>query len=224
MVYYKNAQTTYTSQGHTYKVQLFGDDTKYDGVEHGDLGITLNSNDEYCLLAQPWYMLADTLIHELTHATAYQYVSGTNSGNFDSFNSDKIYEFYERGLITLSEWQEFQNNQSTKTEPLYSKLVYLVECQRGEYAAYQVGADFMDSVGGDMLEDYQESYIGYSPFRKTYITQYVNVSNGVNGADEKNSIPEHLLTTGYISEKTPENNPPIPDYKWWTNGDNGILA
>ena len=253
--YLCGGSATYTVDGKTYDVSLYGVDHSTaagDGIDGStyidkngvtqtnDVGLTLNSNDAAEMLNKPWYYIVDTLVHELTHATAYQYVNEENnpSGCFNSFNYAQIEQLYNEGLITASEWGQFKNNQNVRIvdydsdgnfvslddslSPLYRKLMYLTSCKWGEYAAYQADADFIDSIGGDVMngkvngswQDYSDYYTASDGG-----SYYVSVTTAANGTDEASVITSHILK-GYGEQEA------LPNFKWWTNGDeeNGILA
>ena len=253
---------SYTGQnGSEYSVALFAEDHNlttpgYDNLDGSDFdsGITINTNEEIHFFEKPWYMVVDTLVHELTHATAYQYASADletrMNGTFRAFNKDEVKKLYDDGLISDMEWNQFDGAYTANVQiieitssgeveakiadlaPLYIKLMYLTSCKWGEYAAYQVDGDFMDSIGGDIFNN-TDAYLGnnkwstfsdgvsYGLLTETYAggsdTYIAAVETATDGANEQNAITTHIAD-GYSAAE------PLPSYKWWTDGDNGILA
>ena len=63
--------------------------------------------------------------------------------------------------------------------------------QWGEYAAYQVDADYNDSIGQDI-----------------YKKSWDNSTTAVDGPNEKQTIDDHIKSS-YDNELS-------PDYKWWS--------
>lgn len=251
--YLLGGSATYTVDGKTYDVSLYGVDHSTvtgDGIDGStyvdkngetqinDVGLTLNSNDAAEMLKKPWYYIVDTLVHELTHATAYQYVNEDNnpSGCFNTFNYSQIEQLYNEGLITEVEWGQFKSAQNVQIvdcddygnfislndtlSPLYRKLMYLTSCKWGEYAAYQADADFIDSIGGDVMNGrVNGSWQSYSDYYTASDggSYYVSVTTAANGSNESSVITSHIVS-GYGEQEA------LPNFKWWTNGDNSILA
>ena len=195
----------YQSAGFMYSYTPNGTDPsqRYTGVSYGfdydsenaDRGITLNS----CLLNYNWYELVDTLVHELTHAAAYKYYLdpaciqvGENSYNLrfsvsqletirDILEADGLYEFYCNNFANIV------NNRAItiptgihQGESAYDRLMYMLECQWGEYAAYQTDADYMDSIAGDIFNSSGNSW------RNNIVT------TSISGAQEASTIHEHI--------------------------------
>ncbi len=169
---------------HPYTVGSFSRDN--DDINN-DLGITLNK----ILLNESWYCLVDTLVHELTHATASQwYPSNCASGYYsDIANLDSVQKLYDAGTLTDAEYQYYQGffkktyNPSSATEEeteYWNRLMYLLECQWGEYAAYQADADYVDSIAGDIFNK------SYNSYGNKYMT------TAVSGADEASTITNHI--------------------------------
>ena len=150
-----------------------------------DLGITLDVS----LLDENWYILVNTLVHELTHATAYKYYSSDGRGGI---YKSALTALYNAGAIDQEEFDWYSNNWQTvssNTEKM-NRLDYLVSCLWGEYSAYQADADYNDSIGQDVYKVYGD-----------------DSTTAVNGVNEKDVIKNH------IQELYDE---PIPDYKWWS--------
>ena len=159
-----------------------------DDEEDADLGITLND----ILLDQNWYVLVNTLVHELTHATAYRYYSGS-TGAIDKSIINKLYSI---GALSEDEFNKYDNNwaeicKESKYEDELDRLYYLASTAWGEYAAYQVDADYNDSIGQDVYKQAGD-----------------NTTTTVDGYDEKDEIMAHI-NNEYETQ-------PIPDYKWWS--------
>lgn len=72
-------------------------------------------------------------------------------------------------------------------------LLYKIDAARGEYMAYQADADYLDSVGADVI----------SP----------DVSQtAVSGDKEQETIIDWINKSGYNDNA----NQPLPDWKWWS--------
>ena len=177
----------------------FGWDNDDDGV---DRGITLNK----ILLDREWYNLVDTLVHELTHATAWLYYpnptceASPGGGYYIYFSMSSVDELFNLGVIDTTEYNKFKrafNDYSFYSDTdMQNRLSYLLECQWGEYAAYQVDADYMDSIAGDIFD------------------------GGAAGADEKDRIISHI-NSGYNNTDVDPSDEDyskevVPEYKWWT--------
>jgi len=133
-----------------------------------------------------WYELTSTIIHELTHATAYLYSDYPSSessalSSYVGLSDDAIGKLRDAGCLTDSEYNTYQtkHNNGTLTEAEYKKLVEMTEIMWGEYMAYQTDEDFEDSIG---YGDY-------------------------DGIDEADEIDAHIKTN-YTGE-------PEPDDDWW---------
>lgn len=161
-----------------------------------DLGITLDES----LLDGKWYELVNTLVHELTHATAYQYF--TDDGG--TINQDMVKALHTKGRLTddeydyiMTNWDEisfsgiYDKQTSGKNLEMRQRLDYLIYCQWGEYSAYQADADYNDSIGQDV-----------------YFQTGDNTTTIADGKDEADKIREHIPES-YDNEIE-------PDYKWWS--------
>lgn len=173
----------YITDDRTNKFDLTGD-----GVAdwYTDGGLFLDKT-WYSQSSIQWYELTSTLIHELTHATAYLYSDYPNAESaslisYVGLSDDAISMLRDAGCITASEYNTYsvKHNNGTLTETEYKKLAELTEIMWGEYVAYQTNEDYLDSVAhGDF---------------------------GV-GANEDENIDAHI-TANYTSE-------PKPTGDWW---------
>ncbi len=196
---YNSMGFQFTYNGMNYTVYLSDADTEtYDG------GLTLNI-DYY--RDRSWYELVDTLVHELTHATAYQYTHFTEEGYVTSIDQSLIDKMYNAGALTADEYSYYSANinqliQDAVVDGVYDPNAFSEELQRfyyltytlwGEYSAYQTDADYVDSVAGDVFERGEST-------------------TAVNGPDEKTTIENHIKNLynqdGYVEAE--------PDWKWWT--------
>lgn len=184
---YASFSEVYTdASGVVHDVSRFAFDNDDDNY---DRGITLNK----IMLTWKWYQVVDTLVHEITHATAYSYYpdpscekapSGGYYLNYDisqleyikQYLSDTDYQYYKANFNSI-----VNSNTSyilpDKQTDAYLYFLYLLSCQSGEYAAYQVDADYVDSIGGDLLIDIAGNNI---------------FSTAANGSEEKNVIEDHI--------------------------------
>ena len=159
--------------------------------QNQDLGITLDVS----LLDGKWYELVNTLVHELTHATAYKYYAD----NDGSISGLVVQDLYDKNVLTddeynfyLDHWSNICGGNPTDEEKeMFKRLQYLLYMQWGEYAAYQVDADYNDSIGQDV-----------------YKGKYDNATTAVDGKNEKQTIDDHI--------KSSYDNELPPDYKWWS--------
>ncbi len=205
---------------HPFTGTYYGFDYDEAGV---DRGITLNK----ILLDEEWYKLVDTLVHEITHATASQYYADpacqkADGGYYTYFDVKSVEILNNLGLFTTDEYNFYKNNFDAITdyqtmtipsgahagENAFDRLMYLLECQWGEYAAYQADADYVDSIAGDYFD------AGH-------------ITTAVSGANEKGTITSHIadaydntsvgynenLINGYSREAK-------PDYEWATYAKN----
>ena len=175
-----------------------------------DLGLTLNQ--EYFKTSQ-WYELVDTLVHELTHATAYNYTVVDSNGYFDPYavTQDTIDSMYEAGALTADEYSYYSDNITqliidaanrgefgstdghyTFTDEKLNRFFYLMYTIWGEYSAYQADADYIDSIAGDEFD------AGL-------------ITTAVDGQYEQGTIEEHVEAAYNIDRVEPE-----PDWQWWT--------
>ena len=146
--------------------------------------------------APQWYQLVSTLIHELTHATAYLYsgypsenkylrVVNPNDGltyRMPAFTNDTLDKLRDAGCITDVEYNSYKSQIATGSMD-YNKFLELVEKTElmwGEYVAYQTDEDYEDSIAKGMY----------------------------SGANEASKIHEHIIAAGYDDE-------PIPTGDWW---------
>lgn len=188
-----------------YETGHFGYDT--DSIDAAgnveDLGLTLN----IVLLGQKWYQLVNVLVHELTHATAYSYfpdppyIDAGGGQGYPRLTQTELTWLYDNGYLEkqyydycIDNWSNFFDLELPNSKGnAYEYVLYLLSCQSGEYAAYQADADYVDSIGGDLLG------------------QYV-FSTAVNGTQEKATIENHIET--YYN--TVDEKEALPEYKWWT--------
>ena len=171
-----------------------------DGQDY-DLGITLDIS----LLDENWYILVNTLVHELTHATAYQYYSSDELGRIPK---STITSLYEQGALSeldynwyISNWNRLASPSNQNDIDMLDRLRYVTSCVWGEYAAYQADADYYDSIGQDVYKNSND-----------------DSTTAVDGPDEKNAIMNHIEASynHYIDDEGHECNESIPDYKWWS--------
>ena len=159
--------------------------------EYNDRGITLNED----MLDWNWYEVVNTLVHELTHATASQWYPDpacekTNNGFYNlKFDFDiQVGGLFNAGVITQDEydyydehWNSMLSNSSTVEEDEYfNRLMYLLECQWGEYSAYQVDADYVDSIAGDIFN------------KKGNVYRNNEMTTAVKGENEADIISSHI--------------------------------
>lgn len=178
-------------------------------TEDSDCGLTLDIN--YYSNAS-WYELVDTLVHELTHATAYQYTHLDEEGSIYYVDQSLIDKLHEAGALTSSEYSYYSANINNLIEEELSygdncgyqtgvfnveelnRFYYLIYTMWGEYSAYQTDADYADSIGADVLDG----------------SNVINTA--VNGSQEKDTIEDHIDQLynhdGYVES--------VPDWKWWT--------
>ena len=198
-------QATYNGMNYT----IYASDSD---TSKNDLGLTLNQ--EYFETAQ-WYELVDTLVHELTHATAYNYTVVDSNGFFDpdADTQDTIDSMYEAGALTADEYSYYSDNITqliidaanrgefsstdghyTFTDEKLNRFFYLMYTMWGEYSAYQADADYVDSIAGDEFD------------------AGGGITTAVDGPNEKGTIESHIETAynqdGYVESE--------PDWQWWT--------
>lgn len=187
-------QMNYEKDGKTYGISIFATDEDMDtDPETGtakkiDLGITLDIS----LLDKNWYELVNVLVHELTHATAYQY--SAQDGSTDIV-WDSVEQLYNLGYISDDEYNWYDENWSEDwTDAQIKRLYYLMSCAWGEYTAYQADADYLDSIAGDVYDA-------------------GNMTTAADGKDEKQVIIDHV-NASYNEEGKPFE--AYPDFKWWS--------
>ena len=176
--------------GETGEYALWANDND-NNTDGYDLGITLDIS----LLNGNWYTLVNTLVRELTHATAYRYYAD-NEGGIDG---TIIIELHNKGIVSDEEYNYYiahwsnicSGNKTAEEDAMYERLQYLLYTAWGEYSAYQADADYNDSIGQDV-----------------YKKSYDNATTAVNGNLEKDTIANHI-------DKSYEKEIP-PDYKWWS--------
>ena len=198
---YMAGQFKYDYNGSTYSVAVWAGDSD---TATDDLGITLDIS----LLDGTWYNLVDVLVHELTHATASAwYDTNMQNGELGSLTTTQIRKMYDAGMMTTAEYNSYisKYNSNTLSDDEVNHLFFLACCGWGEYAAYQVDADYVDSIAGDE----------YDAGRMT---------TAVDGNREKTTIESHIAS-GYNSVDDPSTpdvdeyyKEPKPDYEWWTYG------
>ena len=176
----------------------------------GDYGLTLNQ--AYFETSQ-WYELVDTLVHELTHATAYNYTIVDDEGCLIYVTQDIIDDMYAAGALTADEYSYYTDNirtlmdeanarhefdstdgHYTFTDEKLNRFFYLMYTIWGEYSAYQADADYVDSIAGDEFD------------------AGGGITTAVDGPNEKGTIESHIETAynldGYVESE--------PDWQWWT--------
>ena len=184
-----------TYNGQDFTVFISDEDTVDANGDQVDLGLTLDIG----LLNWNWYELVDTLVHELTHATAYMYSSFFTSGDSAYYrppSQDIIDRLHDLGALNDSDYVYYSQNVNSLSyqSPEMQKFFWLVSSASGEYMAYQTDADYVDSIAGDV-------YDGAG-----------SITTAVNGASEKDTIMSHV-DTHYNDD---DNTEPIPDWQWWT--------
>ena len=210
----------YSANDPTYNVGVWATD---EDDEDNDNGITLDISllNGYSGKTAMWYELVDTLVHEITHATAYQaYEMDTEYfgqeipcptievinklGNIGALSNTEKQYYIDNYEAIRENWLESLNvNSRVSLTEKNRKLFYLINCLSGEYSAYQADADYVDSIGGDVLDHY--------------------MTTAVSGSNEKTTIEQHI-STYYDSDSTLKE--PKPDSDWWvTYGkNNSIIA
>ena len=195
-------QATYNGMNYT----IYASDSD---TSKNDLGLTLNQ--EYFANAK-WYELVDTLVHELTHATAYQYSIVDSEGYLTYVSQDIIdalhtagaltddeYSYYTANIKTLmdeanarGEFNSADGNYTFSDEKL-NRFFYLMYTMWGEYSAYQTDADYVDSIAGDEFD------AGL-------------LTTATDGPNEKGTIERHIESAynndGYVESE--------PDWTWWS--------
>lgn len=118
------------------------DNDQASGSTWADCGITLNST-YYFNEDKPvkWYVLVETLVHELTHATAYYYYNGRK------FSQQGLDFMISKGFINSGEYSTTDTNNGD--------LLYMVQTMKDEWAAYTTSANYWDSIAGDVWNSSQ---------------------------------------------------------------------
>ena len=203
MGYYTSNGLQAVYNGMNYTIYASDNDTS-----KNDLGLTLNQ--EYFANAK-WYELVDTLVHELTHATAYQFSIVDSEGYLTYVSQDTIDALHTAGALTDDEYSYYTANIRTlmdeanargefnSTDGNYTfsdeklnRFFYLMYTMWGEYSAYQTDADYVDSIAGDEFD------AGL-------------LTTAVDGPNEKSTIENHVEAAYNIDKVEPE-----PDWQWWT--------
>lgn len=184
-------QMDYENDGKTYSISVFASDDDFTD-EHGnkiDLGITLDVT--YLEEGKTWYELVNVLVHELTHATAYQYSAQDGTTNI---TWDSIEQLHDLGYMSDDEynWYDVNWDEDWTDDQIY-RLYYLSTCAWGEYTAYQADADYIDSIAGDIFDSH--------------------LTTAVDGKDEKQTIIDHIDAS---YNEPGESEEAYPDFKWWS--------
>ena len=183
----------------TYGVSVFKFDND-DNDKDADLGITLDIS----LLWGNWYELVNVLVHELTHATAYQYFPNP----LDGIDWGTVEKLHDRGYLSDEEYDWYYENWDEDwTEEQSDLLYYRATCAWGEYTAYQTDADYLDSIAGDIFDTYT---VTFDEDNNKIVS---GRTTAVDGQDEKDRIMEHIAES-YDNEAPPYE--ALPDYKWWS--------
>ncbi len=206
--YYQSASIPEVYDG-KYDITTWGSDS--DSAGFGDLGLTLDIR----LLSEAWYTAVDTLVHELTHATAYQYsLLYETGGQYDyTLPSQAILDqLHDIGALSDSDYSWYTSNRTTLdfNSEEYERLKYLCSAAGGEYMAYQTDADYIDSIAGDI-------YKSPSPLG-------LGMAGAVNGDQEKDAITAHINAAYDTNQKKYDDDgnlvevgvEAVPDWKWWT--------
>ncbi len=189
-----------------YDIKAWAKDEDYieNNNENVDLGITLDirlvqGENGYDL--GNWYDLINTLVHELTHATAYQYYDSSEQGEIseDGLKQLEALGIIEKGKYTIGQvnswYKQVQYDSDwnrTYVPQGLLELEYLAYTAWGEYSAYQADADYIDSIAGDVFSH--------------------NVSTAVDGVNEKDTIDNHIKDLYNDDDYTEA----VPNWKWWS--------
>ena len=192
-----------------YDITTWGTDS--DSAGFGDCGLTLDIR----LLDEAWYTAVDTLVHELTHATAYQYSILYESGGSYYYTSPSqalLDQLYDIGALSQADYNWYTANRTTMdlTSEKGIRLRYLASAAWGEYMAYQTDADYIDSIAGDI-------YKSNSPLG-------LGMAGAVDGDKEKDAIIAHIQAAYDTNQKKYDDYgnlvevgvEAVPDWKWWT--------
>lgn len=209
-----------------YHVGMFGSDE--DGSS--DLGIVMKESD---LNNYRWEHLVDVLVHELTHATYYQYTASSDGTleiseatltrlyNAGVFKSDEEYNLAKQNFSDLQgkfmksakgEWYEnvkfnqdgsFTGNKLTDQSKINKLLQYEYLCTAAHDEYMAYQAD------GDYMDSIGGDELNVVNDDGTYsVTQ-------VNGDKEKETI-ENWIRDMYDSGKADGQKVAKPDWKWWS--------
>ncbi len=185
-----------------YDIMTFGydeDNTANDAGIHLDISILQNE----------WYVLVETLVHELTHATAYQYTTIFEQDGKPYYKvptQTQIDSLYKLGALSSSEYAWYTKNKDTMTfgSDEAKRFRYLARTACGEYIAYQVEADYMDSIAGDILDP--------------------DTISAADGPQELDKIKNHVDSIYNTHKKEYKEDGTLksigveaePDWKWWS--------
>ena len=112
------------------------------------------------------------------------------------------------GALTNSEYDRFSGyiaGTNTLQDDELARLEYLLVTMWGEYRAYQADANYLDSIGADVLDGSSD------------------LTTAVNGSQEQSTIEQHIYKY-YDNNGSPLDdygNPsdvfnPCPDWDWWS--------
>jgi len=176
----------YVTDNRTSEFDLTGDGV---GDLYADGGLFLDQS-YYSQSSIQWYELVSTLIHELTHATAYlysdyPYVESSSLSSYVGLSDEALTMLRDAGCLTDSEFNSYttKRNNGTLTEAEYLRLSEMTQVMWGEYMAYQTNEDYLDSVAKGDYRGSQES---------AKISQHIEDNYNVGGYTE-----------------------PEPDSNWW---------
>ena len=163
------------------------------GDLYADGGLFLDQS-YYSQSSIQWYELVSTLIHELTHATAYLYSdypyaeSATLTSSI-RFSNDTLTMLRDAGCITDAEFNSYttKRNNGTLTEAEYLTLAEMTSTMWGEYVAYQTNEDYLDSVAKGTYTGSQEA---------TKISQHVEDNYNKDGYTEAKPASNWWVTYG----------------------------
>lgn len=189
----------YDYNGTRYYSNMWAGDNDYKDPNF-DNGITL-SKDYLNPSKKYWFEAVATLVHELTHATAYYYYDVTAESKHMTFDVNMLQYIVNihSQLNMADEISEYIENlipkveADTLSEDEYGFLSYLVTTFWGEYAAYQADADYADSIGADVISKGNDLIRGEGEYgEKTAIERQIS---------EYEDFPQSQ---------------PYPFYKWWS--------
>lgn len=208
-----NSYTSTSEPGRPYATTLWAgdDDTVDESGKKADFGLTLMVQFLEPKYGYKWYEIVDTLVHELTHATAYCFFDvkksedGTLIGILPSIKG--LEYMRDNGIITKDEYDKFVGciSGGTLSDGDLSRLQYLLSVMSDEYMAYQADADYLDSIGADILD-----------------ADSKHLATNVNGALEKEAITEHINTlynNGNLGKQDADGNYTglfVAKPYWWT--------
>lgn len=133
-----------------------------------DGGITLNSQYYLADSNNQWYKLVETLVHELTHATAFYYYDP--SENSVSFSKRGLDFMLSKGLITQEQYNRFNTS---------AECIALVNSMWDEWAAYTTSCNYLDSIGADVFNNGNDLAVD-GPEEKNAIDQHL-IDTGYDG-------------------------------------------